>query len=70
MNKVILEFTCKGHKHTFFKRVSIFGEAVTTNNKASARPIKEQDLPGIIKKLVTQFGKENVTDINPIKCND
>lgn len=64
MNKVILEFTCKGHKHTFFKRVSIFGEAVTTNNKASARPIKEQNVPGIIKKLITQFGKENVTDIN------
>jgi hypothetical protein len=64
MKKVILEFTCKGHKHTFFKRVSIFGEAVTTNNKDSARPIKEQDVPGIIKKLVTQFGKENVTDIN------
>jgi hypothetical protein len=64
MNKVILEFTCKGHKHTFFKRVSIFGEAVTTNNKASARPIKEQEVPGIINKLYKQFGKENVTDVN------
>ena len=67
MNKVILEFTCNGHKHTFFKRVSIFGEAVTTNNKESARPIKEQDLPSIVKKLIEQFGKDNIKDINPIK---
>jgi hypothetical protein len=67
MNKVLLEFTCNGHKHTFFKRVSIFGEAVTTNNKESARPIKEQDLPNIVKKLIEKFGKDNIKDINPIK---
>jgi len=67
MNKVILEFTCKGHKHTFFKRISAFGEAVTTNNKANARPIKEQNVPNIIKKLIIQFGKDNIKDINPIK---
>lgn len=64
MRKVILEFTCKGHKHTFFKRATIFGEAVTTNNKANAKPIKEQDIPNIIKKLIQQYGKENITDIN------
>lgn len=64
MRKVILEFTCKGHKHTFFKRTTIFGEAVTTNNKANAKPIKEQDIPNIIKKLIQQYGKENITDIN------
>ena len=67
MNKVILEFTCNGHKHTFFKRFSIFGEAVTTNNKDSARGVKEQDVPKVVKKLIEQFGKDNIKDVNPIK---
>ena len=68
MNKVLLEFTLNGHKHTFFKRFSIFGEGITTNNKTNARPIKEQNVPGVIKKLILQFGKDNITDfkVTPI----
>jgi len=67
MNNVILEFTLKGHKKTYFRRTSMFGEAVTTTNINSAKKLKESDVPDIVKKLIKQFGKENVTDIKPIK---
>ena len=67
MKKVILEFTCNGHKHTFFKRLDMFGEAITTNNKDNARAVKKQDIPNLVKKLIEQYGKDNIKDINPIE---
>jgi hypothetical protein len=70
MSKVILEFTLRGHKHTYYRRTNIFGEAVTTTNKNSAKQIKESDVKGVVEKLIRQFGKENVDDINPIKDGD
>lgn len=45
----------------------MFGEAVTTTNINSAKKLKESDVPGIVKALIKQFGKENVTDIETIK---
>ena len=70
MNKVLLEFTLNGHKHTFFKRFDVYGDVVTTNNKQNARTIKEQDVPGVLKKLILQFGKENIKDVKPIKGDE
>jgi hypothetical protein len=70
MKRVILEFTLGGHKHTFYRRTDVFGEVVTTTNKNSAKVIKESDVPGIVKKLITRHGKENVGDVNPIEMDD
>jgi hypothetical protein len=67
MRKVILEFTLNGHKKTYYRRTNIFGEAVTTTNVASAKRLKEGEVKGIVEKLIKQFGKENVGDINPIE---
>jgi hypothetical protein len=67
MRKVILEFTLKGHKHTYYRRTSIFGEVVTTTNRNSARVFDESETPAIIRKLMTQYGKENVGDIKTIE---
>ena len=64
MNKVILEFTLSGHKHTFYRRTNVFGEVVTTTNRNSAKLIKEGEVPTLVKKLITQYGKENVEDVN------
>ena len=62
MNKVILEFTLKGRKHTYYRRKNIFGEAVTTTNKNSAKKMEESKVPEIIKLLERQFGKENINE--------
>lgn len=70
MKKVILEFTLGGHKHTYYRRTNIFGEVVTTTNKNSAKLIKESEVPTLVKKLITQYGKENVGDIKPIDNDD
>ena len=70
MRKVILEFTLNGHKKTYYRRTNIFGEAVTTTNVASAKRLKEGEVKGIVEKLIRQFGKENVGDINPIDNGD
>lgn len=56
-----------GHKHTFYRRTNIFGEVVTTTNVNSAKILKESDVPGIVKKLIEQHGKENVEDVNLIE---
>lgn len=70
MKKVILEFSLNGRKHTYYRRTTIFGEALTTTNRNSAKKIKESDVPNIVKKLVKQFGKDNIDDIKPIEGDD
>ena len=67
MKKVILEFTLNGHKRTYYRRTDVFGEVVTTVNQGSARLIKENEVPEIVKKLIVKYGKENVKDVNLIK---
>jgi hypothetical protein len=67
MKRIILEFTLGGHKHTFYRRTNVFGEVVTTTNVNSAKILKESDVPGIVKKLIEQHGKENVEDVNLIE---
>jgi hypothetical protein len=67
MKKVILEFTLNGHKRTYYRRTDVFGEVVTTVNQDSARLIKENEVPGVLKKLIVKYGKENVKDVNLIK---
>lgn len=61
MNKVILEFTLNGRKHTYYRRKTIFGEAVTTTNKNSAKRMDESKVKDIIKLLKQQF-KENIDE--------
>lgn len=70
MKKVILEFSLNGRKHTYYRRTTIFGEALTTTNKNSAKKIKESEIPNIVKKLVKQFGKDNIDDVKPIEGDD
>jgi hypothetical protein len=70
MKKVILEFTLNGHKHTYFRRVDMFGSPVTTTNRNSARKVKESEVPGIVKLLIKEHGKNNVTDVNPISGDE
>ena len=67
MKKVILEFTLNGHKRTYYRRTDVFGEVVTTVNQDSARLIKENEVSGVLKKLIVKYGKENVKDVNLIK---
>lgn len=67
MGKVKLEFTLKGRKNTYFRRMDVFGKPITTTNKNSARLIKEDDVPAIIKKLIIEYGKESIRDIKQIK---
>ena len=61
MNKVILEFTLNGRKHTYYRRKTIFGEAVTTTNKNNAKRMDESKVKDIIKLLKQQF-KENIDE--------
>ena len=70
MKKVILEFTLNGHKHTYFRRVDMYGSPVTTTNRNSARKLKENEVPAIVKLLIKEHGKDNVTDINPISGDE
>jgi len=65
MSKVIVEFTLNGRKHTYYRRKSMFGEAITTTNKNSAKRVDESDVTDIIKLLKKQY-KENVDDIGVI----
>ena len=67
MDKVILEFTLNGRKHTYYRRKTIFGEAVTTTNRNSAKRMSESKVPEIIKLLTEQFGKENISEFGVIK---
>ena len=70
MNKVILEFTYKGRKHTYLRRIDTFGEPLTTTNIHSARKIKESEIKNTMKTLLVKLGKDNVKDINIIKDED
>ena len=70
MKKVILEFTLNGHKHTYYRRTDMYGSPVTTTNINSARKLKESEVPGIVKLLIKEHGKDNVTDIKPISGDE
>lgn len=67
MEKVILEFTLNGRKHTYYRRTDMYGKPVTTTNINSAKKIKEEESKNTIKLLIKEFGKDNVKDINIIK---
>lgn len=67
MDKVKLEFTFKGRKNTYFRRVDVFGKPLVTTNVNSAKLIKESEVPAIIKKIIMEYGKESITDVKPIK---
>jgi len=67
MNKVILEFTLNGRKHTYYRRTDIYGKPITTTNINSAKKIKETDVKNTVKILIKELGKDNVKDINIIK---
>ncbi len=66
-NKVKLEFTFKGRKNTFFRRMDVFGKPLTTTNINSAKLIKESEIPSILKSMIKEYGKESITDVKPIK---
>jgi hypothetical protein len=67
MSKVKLEFTFKGRKNTYFRRMDIFGKPLITTNVNSAKLIKEGDVLAILKKMIMEYGKESITDVKPIK---
>lgn len=67
MNKVILEFTLNGRKHTYYRRTDIYGKPITTTNINSAKKLKETDVKNTVKLLIKELGKDNVKDINIIK---
>ena len=67
MDKVKLEFTFKGRKNTYFRRIDLFGNPLITTNVNSAKLIKESEVPAILKKMIKEYGKDNITDIKPIK---
>lgn len=65
--KVKLEFTLCGHKHTYFKRYSIFGNVITTMDVAKAKWIKETHVQRIVKHIRHQYGMHSVEDVNIIQ---
>lgn len=67
MNKVILEFTLNGRKHTYYRRTDIYGKPITTTNINNAKKIKETDVKNTINLLIKEIGKDNIKDINIIK---
>lgn len=67
MNKVKLGFTLNGRKNTYFRRMDIYGKPLTTTNINSARSIKENEVPQYIKRLIKEYGKDNIKDVNVIK---
>ena len=67
MSKVKLEFTFKGRKNTYFRRIDVFGKPLVTTNVNSAKLIKEGDVLAILKKMIMEYGKESITDVKPIK---
>ena len=67
MNKVILEFTLNGRKHTYYRRTDIYGKPITTTNVNNAKKIKETDVKNTINLLIKEIGKDNIKDINIIK---
>ena len=67
MDKIRLEFTFKGRKNTYFRRIDVFGKPLTTTNINSAKLIKESEIPSILKLMINEYGKESITDVKPIK---
>ena len=67
MNKVKLSFTLNGRKNTYLRRMDIYGKPLTTTNINSARSIKENEVPQYIKRLIKEYGKDNIKDVNVIK---
>ena len=67
MDKIKLEFTFKGRKNTYIRRIDLFGKPLITTNVNSAKLIKESEVPTILKKMIKEYGKDNITDIKPIK---
>lgn len=67
MNKVIIEFTYKGRKKTYLRRIGLYGDVVTTTNINSAKKVKENNLKDTIKTIIMKLGKDNVKDVKPIK---
>ena len=67
MNKVILEFTLNGRKHTYYRRTDIYGKPITTTNINNAKKIKEINVKNTIELLIKEIGKDNIKDINIIK---
>lgn len=67
MDKVKLSFTLNGRKNTFFRRFDLFGKPLITTNVNSARNVKESDVSNILKKLINEYGKDNIKDVKPIK---
>lgn len=67
MDKIRLEFTFKGRKNTYFRRIDVFGKPLTTTNINSAKLIKESEVPSILKLIIKEYGKESITDVKPIK---
>lgn len=65
--KIKLSFTLNNRKNTFLRRMDIYGEPITTTNESMARAFKQKDVPYLLKKLITKYGKENIKDINPKK---
>lgn len=66
-NKILLEFTLCGHRHTYFRRYSIFGNVITTTDITKAKRVKETHVPRILKHIMHQHGNHSVTDIQLIK---
>lgn len=67
MNKVILEFTYKGRKHTYLRRIGMYGDVVTTTNIHSAKQLKEKNVKNVVTTLIAKLGKDNIKDIKVIK---
>lgn len=61
--RVMLEFTLDGHKHTFFKRIDVYGDPVATTNKLNARKVKQKDVKALIESLIKHYGKDKIADI-------
>lgn len=65
--KVILEFTYKGRKHTFLRRIGIYGDVLTTTNVNSAKRLKQKHVKEAIRTLISKLGEENVRDIKVLE---
>ena len=67
MDKVILEFTLNGRKHTYYRRTDVYGKPITTTNVNSAKKVKENTTKDIVNALIKEYGKNNIEDVNIIK---
>jgi len=67
MDKVILEFTLNGRKHTYYRRTDVYGKPITTTNVNNAKKVKENTTKDIVNALIKEYGKNNIEDVNIIK---